>query len=159
MLGQGAWAYGANSVAIGTNAQAHGNGSVALGANSIATEDNTVSVGAPGMERRITNVAPGVNSTDAVNVSQLLGLQGQVNQLTRMAYSGIAMSMALSGNYMPPVHPGKVGTGVGIGTFGGQSALAVTVKGLSKSGRAGWGIGLATNGKTAGASFGVGVEW
>jgi autotransporter adhesin len=45
--------------------------SVALGNNSIADEPNTVSVGSVGSERRITNVAPGVNSTDAVNKGQL----------------------------------------------------------------------------------------
>jgi autotransporter adhesin len=46
-------------------------GSVALGQGSIANLPNTVSVGAPGAERRIANVAAGVNTTDAVNVGQL----------------------------------------------------------------------------------------
>ena len=56
----------------GTNAAAH----VALGQGSIANLPNTVSVGAPGAERRITNVAAGVNPTDAVNVSQLSAALG-----------------------------------------------------------------------------------
>ncbi|TWI03406.1 trimeric autotransporter adhesin [Luteimonas cucumeris] len=37
----------------------------------MADEDNTVSVGAAGAERRITNVAAGTATTNAVNVSQL----------------------------------------------------------------------------------------
>ncbi|MQR02495.1 ESPR-type extended signal peptide-containing protein [Glaciimonas soli] len=48
-----------------------GTKSVAIGANSVATEANTVSVGAVGSERKIVNVATGVNDTDAVNVGQL----------------------------------------------------------------------------------------
>ncbi|MCC5846523.1 MAG: YadA-like family protein [Verrucomicrobia bacterium] len=52
---------------------------MALGANSVADQDDTVSVGAAGAERRITNVAPGVDGTDAVNVNQLQGVQDGVN--------------------------------------------------------------------------------
>lgn len=52
---------------------ASGDNSVAIGAGSVASADNTVSVGTVGGERTITNVAAGVNDTDAVNVSQLKG--------------------------------------------------------------------------------------
>ncbi len=45
--------------------------SVALGTGSVADEENTISVGSSTNQRRITNVAAGVNATDAVNVSQL----------------------------------------------------------------------------------------
>ncbi len=45
--------------------------SVALGAGSVASEANTVSVGSAGNERKITNVAAGVSTTDAVNYGQL----------------------------------------------------------------------------------------
>ncbi len=45
--------------------------SVALGTGSVANEENTISVGSSTNQRRITNVAAGVNATDAVNVSQL----------------------------------------------------------------------------------------
>ena len=38
---------------------------------SVANEENTISVGSSTNQRRITNVAAGVNATDAVNVSQL----------------------------------------------------------------------------------------
>ncbi|EAS1372754.1 trimeric autotransporter adhesin SadA [Salmonella enterica] len=64
-------AQGADSVAIGSGSIAAAENSVALGTNSVADEANTVSVGSSTQQRRITNVAAGVNSTDAVNVAQL----------------------------------------------------------------------------------------
>ncbi|EBH8463563.1 autotransporter adhesin SadA [Salmonella enterica subsp. enterica serovar Minnesota] len=64
-------AQGADSVAIGSGSIAAAENSVALGTNSVADEANTVSVGSSTQQRRITNVAAGVNNTDAVNVAQL----------------------------------------------------------------------------------------
>ncbi|MFM0492346.1 adhesin, partial [Paraburkholderia graminis] len=82
-------ATGTDAVAIGGNAQAATANSVALGSNSVANSatlttagfnpggsavsaataaGGEVSVGASGAERRITNVAAGLNATDAVNV-------------------------------------------------------------------------------------------
>ncbi|MGY6153869.1 YadA-like family protein [Paraburkholderia graminis] len=94
-------AVGTNAVAIGGNAQATTANSVALGSNSVAnsstlatagfnpggsaisaaTAAGEVSVGAAGAERRITNVAAGLNATDAVNVSQLMSEDAKVNQI------------------------------------------------------------------------------
>ena len=64
-------AQGTDSVAIGSGSIAAAENSVALGTNSVADEANTVSVGSSTQQRRITNVAAGVNNTDAVNVAQL----------------------------------------------------------------------------------------
>ncbi|RMH91126.1 hypothetical protein EBB59_08265 [Lysobacter pythonis] len=72
-VGNQSVADGANSTAIGQGARATGSSSIAIGAGSTAVEDNVVSVGGIGAERRITNVAPGVNGTDAVNLNQLKG--------------------------------------------------------------------------------------
>ncbi|WP_219907332.1 YadA-like family protein [Sphingomonas sp. PP-CE-3G-477] len=92
---------GANAtgaVALGTGASATGVNGVALGAGSVAarvpltgyaaiglaapqTSVGEVSVGAPGAERQITNVAAGSADTDAVNVSQLAGVQAQIGTL------------------------------------------------------------------------------
>jgi autotransporter adhesin len=69
--GDDANAQGADSVAIGSGSIASADNSVALGTNSVADEANTVSVGSSTQQRRITNVAAGVNNTDAVNVAQL----------------------------------------------------------------------------------------
>ena len=88
-FGKDAEATGKNSVAIGNKASALAENSIAIGAGSktkvsyentiakyteIQNMDSTygvVSVGGGGITRRITNVAGGVESTDAVNVGQL----------------------------------------------------------------------------------------
>ncbi|MFP3556024.1 YadA-like family protein [Paraburkholderia sp. SIMBA_049] len=95
-------ASGKDSVAIGGAATASTGNSVALGSNSVAnsttlgsagfapggatlsgaTAFGEVSVGAQGKERRITNVAAGYLSTDAVNVSQLMAEDVKVNNLS-----------------------------------------------------------------------------
>lgn len=64
-------AQGKDSVAIGSGSIAAADNSVALSTGSVANEENTISVGSSTNQRRITNVAAGVNATDAVNVSQL----------------------------------------------------------------------------------------
>ncbi|MCW7439914.1 YadA-like family protein [Escherichia coli] len=64
-------AQGKDSVAIGSGSIAAADNSVALGTGSVVNEENTISVGSSTNQRRITNVAAGVNATDAVNVSQL----------------------------------------------------------------------------------------
>ena len=64
-------AQGKDSVAIGSGSIAAADNSVALGTGSVANEENSISVGSSTNQRRITNVAAGVNATDAVNVSQL----------------------------------------------------------------------------------------
>ncbi|EIG3520712.1 YadA-like family protein [Escherichia coli] len=64
-------AQGKDSVAIGSGSIAAADNSIALGTGSVAEEENTISVGSSTNQRRITNVAAGVNATDAVNVSQL----------------------------------------------------------------------------------------
>jgi autotransporter adhesin len=115
---------GANGVALGTNATATGANSVALGSNSIADQPNTVSVGSPNNERRITNVAPGVNPTDAVNMQQLNSLGGTVNNVARKAYAGVAGATALS--MIPDVDQGKtIAVGIATGGYEGYNAVAI----------------------------------
>jgi autotransporter adhesin len=151
-IGDNSLASGNDSLAVGASAQATANRAVALGAFSVADQPNTVSVGTPGAERRITNVAPGVLPTDAVNVSQL-------RDVSRVAYSGVAMSMAMAGAVMPPLEPGEKGVGVGIGTYKGYTALGFQFKALSASGESAWGVGISTTGKEWGLQAGFGVKW
>lgn len=70
------------STAEGAFARAQGTGSVALGAGSEANRANSVSVGnsQTGLTRQITNVAPGTQGTDAVNVNQLDGTAANLHQ-------------------------------------------------------------------------------
>ncbi|MDB5877936.1 MAG: hypothetical protein JWQ41_1350, partial [Variovorax sp.] len=89
-----AQAQGADSVAIGAVAVAKYAGSVALGSGSVtgtaapaglgfvtaaAAPVSEVSVGTAAAQRRITNVAAGSLGTDAVNVSQLSAVTGNIN--------------------------------------------------------------------------------
>ncbi len=105
--------------AIGAEAWAFGGNSVALGAGSVADQPNTVSVGSYGNERRITNVAPGIYSTDAVNMSQLWDTHDKMNRLgaTAMAMTGLA-PMAYN-----PKEPTQYAAA--IGTYSGKQAIAL----------------------------------
>jgi autotransporter adhesin len=117
-VGQSATVLAANGAAFGANAvvQASATNSVAIGQGSVASAPNTVSVGAPGGERRITNVAPGIASSDAATVGQLSslsagfqsqigGLQSQINNNDNRLRDGVALAMAAGG--VPAVPPGR----------------------------------------------------
>ncbi|WP_233879886.1 YadA-like family protein [Paraburkholderia flagellata] len=158
--GGGAIASGANSTAIGDKAQATGNNSVALGANSVADEDNTVSVGSQGNERRITNVANGVNPTDAANVGQLQSglnaLQSNMNSVARNAYGGVAAATALT--MIPDVDQGKtIAVGVGTANFQGYQAVALGASArITQNLKVKLGGGYASGG---GATYGGGMSY
>ncbi len=158
-LGDGARADGDRSVALGASALATGRGAVALGAGSIADRDATVSIGSPGRERRLVNLAPGVAPGDAVNLSQLATLGRSLEDVARRAYTGVAMSMAMSGLYLPSLNPGEVAVGVGVGGFSGYRAIALNLKGLAGNGRLGWGAGVSTTGRLTGFNLGAGWKW
>ncbi|WP_186202317.1 YadA-like family protein [Burkholderia gladioli] len=158
-LGDGARADGDRSVALGASALATGRGAVALGAGSIADRDATVSIGSPGRERRLVNLAPGVAPGDAVNLSQLATLGRSLGDVARRAYTGVAMSMAMSGLYLPSLNPGEVAAGVGVGGFSGYRAIALNLKGLAGNGRLGWGAGVSTTGRLTGFNLGAGWKW
>ncbi|WP_186039794.1 YadA family autotransporter adhesin [Burkholderia gladioli] len=158
-LGDGARADGDRSVALGASALATGRGAVALGAGSIADRDATVSIGSPGRERRLVNLAPGVAPGDAVNLSQLATLGRSLEDVARRAYTGVAMSMAMSGLYLPSLNPGEVAAGVGVGGFSGYRAIALNLKGLAGNGRLGWGAGVSTTGRLTGFNLGAGWKW
>jgi autotransporter adhesin len=159
-VGAGSSASGDNSTALGANAKAPGNNSVALGAGSVADRDNTVSVGSPGHERTISNVAPGIAGTDAVNVNQLnsLGnqLMNQTNDVARKAYTGIAAAMALQAPALAV--PGKTVMRLGAGTYQGQGAAGISFRRTSDSGN--WSVsGGVAGGASGGAAATLGVDW
>jgi hypothetical protein len=134
-FGAGASASGTGSLALGAGSSATAPNSVALGNGSVASLANTVSVGAPGSERRITNVAAGINPTDAVNVSQLNslsaslgsqigGLQSQINNNLTEARRGIAAAVATANPPMPSL-PGRTTWQLRTGFFEGQTGVGV----------------------------------
>ncbi|HUA80697.1 MAG TPA: YadA-like family protein [Dyella sp.] len=172
--GQGAAATGSSSTAIGAGATASADNSVALGAGSVATQANSVSVGSAGNERTITNVASGVNATDAVNVSQLQAsqnwaksyvdqtatqLNNRINTVGRHADAGTAAAMAMS-NIPQAYQPNQSSLGAGIGTFNGQAAVAVGMSTITPGGR--WVLKGSLTGNSqgdVGVGFGASMVW
>jgi autotransporter adhesin len=154
-FGASSSATGTNSVALGFSSTAAGANSVALGSGSIASEDNTVSVGSAGNERRITNVAAGVNPTDAVNMSQLQSVQSSVNHTARTAYAGIAGAVALT--MIPEVDPDKTfAMGVGTGGYQGSQAMAIGFSArITKNVKVKGGASISGSGNT----YGVGLSY
>jgi len=133
-VGESASATGSNSTALGSNSSATGNNSVALGAGSVADRDNTVSVGAPGQERQITNVAAGTQRTDAANWGQVQdavnGVRDWADQKFHQVDKRINRMGAMSAAYGQMAFSAqgletKNRLGVGVGTQGGQSAIAL----------------------------------
>jgi len=139
-VGQSAEATGKNSTAIGQGAKATADNSVALGQGSVADEDNTVSVGRSSsnpnevINRRITNVAPGVKGTDAVNVNQLNEVKRDLRKTDKKLRGGIAGATAVA-NIPQVTVAGSNMVGVGVGNYKGQSAVAVGYSRASDSNR------------------------
>ncbi|WP_143327946.1 YadA family autotransporter adhesin [Caballeronia pedi] len=116
-------ASGDHSTAIGNGAVASGASSVALGDSSVAEENHTVSIGSAGNERRLTNVAPGINGTDAANMNQLNAVQSSVNSVARGAFAGVAAAMSMPN--MTPSQPGKTVVAAGVGNYKGYTAVGL----------------------------------
>ncbi|MBN3759164.1 hypothetical protein G3N95_40085, partial [Paraburkholderia sp. Tr-20389] len=125
-VGDSAYSTASDATALGANAQATTANSVALGSNSVANSTTLttagynpgsgtlsaataaggeVSVGKAGAERRITNVAAGLNGTDAVNVSQLQSEDAKVGSVATSvanALGGGSTYNAATGAITPP---------------------------------------------------------
>ncbi|MBL3962167.1 YadA-like family protein, partial [Burkholderia sp. KCJ3K979] len=163
VIGQDSSARGENSTAIGQGAKARGDNSVAIGAGSVANEDNTVSFGdgSDQGKRRIVNIADGVNASDAATKGQLDravgGLQGQINGVSRNAYSGIAAATALT--MIPGVDPGKtLSFGIGSASYKGYQAVAFGGEArINKNLKMKAGVGLSSGGNTVG--LGASYQW
>lgn len=176
--GGGSVASGDASVALGKNATAAGPNSVAIGAGSVANAPNTVSFGSSGNERRLTNVAPGVDNTDAVNLGQLNGAvasgvsqansytdrriaatNNAINDVARQAYSGIATAMAMSG--MPDIDNNKsMGIGLSVATYYGYQSIAGSLVGrLTENLKVRVGVGGSTGGGGIGGQIGGLYQW
>jgi len=173
-----ATATGSNSTAVGAGSTATADNSVAIGANSVANTANTVSVGSVGNERTITNVAAGTNATDAVNVGQLneaiesaknwskdyvdqrfQTVDRDLNRIGNRANAGIASAMAMAS--LPQAYqPNQSSAAVAVGTFHGESGVAVGVSTITESGRYVFKLNATTNSRgDTGAGVGAGVVW
>lgn len=144
----------------GAPASATGTNSIALGSGSVASEDNTISVGSSTNQRRITEVAPGVNSTDAVDVGQMYGaldktfgkLDTQMNRTGAMSSAMSQMNASASGI------PSDNRIAIGMGTQGGSTAVAFGYQhSLAKD--VNFTVGGAISGSTSTAGVGLGFGW
>ncbi|MCS2611087.1 YadA-like family protein [Halomonas sp. wenzhen-202101] len=124
--------------------------------------------GIDGGGMRITNVAPGIDANDAVNVGQMMELNqrfaneivnvhGRISDVERNANAGTASALAAS--TVPQAWmPGKSMVGVGAGTYEGESAISVGVSRLSDNGR--WVIqGKVTGDSQSNFGAGIGAGW
>ena len=133
-----------DSMAIGESAKAYHKQSVALGYGGATIEDNTISVAykdptlAPIKQtilyRKIVGLADGVNDHDAVNVSQLKGLESSLISKTNAfsmtevkANAGISSAMAMAALPQPT---GKgISLGASVGMYMGQTSYALGISG------------------------------
>ena len=112
---------------------------------------------------RITNVAPGVNGTDAVNVDQLKGVGQHINNrittVGNIANAGVAQAIATAG--LPQAYlPGKNMMAIAGGTYEGEAGYAIGFSTISDNGK--WIIKATGSGNSRGkfgASIGAGYQW
>ncbi|HAX4226773.1 TPA: hemagglutinin [Escherichia coli] len=177
----------AGSVAIGSHARAGraNTGTYALNGQAVAgrtgSDTAVVSFGQPGQERQLQSVAPGVlsaNSTDAVNGSQLHATNRQVagntqaintlgNKFSQLSYRveelnrdirGVGASAAAMSGIPQAYLPGKSLMGLGVGGYGGESAIAIGVSRISDNGKVVMKLNAGQNTR-GNFSVGAGVGW
>jgi autotransporter adhesin len=111
---------------------------------------------------RLSNVAPGIAPTDAVNLGQLGAVQGQlqaeIGSTQRIAYSGVAMATAMS-TLPQAMTPGKSLMSVGVGHYGGYNAIAVGYSARSNDGKWIYKINGGYSGTRFNIGLGVGYEF
>jgi hypothetical protein len=119
------------------------------GQSTVTVNNTGVHMANNGAPARVTGVANGVNGDDAVNMNQL-------NGLSRKAYSGIAQVGAMAA--IPEPKSGQCySVGMGVGTYGGQGAVALGGKAyINDNVSVGAGFGISSGSPSAvaaGASF------
>ncbi|MDQ8019667.1 MAG: ESPR-type extended signal peptide-containing protein [Bordetella sp.] len=114
----------------------------------------------------ITNVAPGVNGTDAVNVNQLNGMAAannarlnalgdKINSVGTKAYAGVASAMAVQAPALSV--PGKTTMRIGYGYYQGESAMGVSFRRTSENNA--WSLTGGASASRGGVAATVGAEW
>ncbi|MFC7399956.1 YadA-like family protein [Chelatococcus sp. GCM10030263] len=101
------------------------------------TNQVTLRGGDPNAPVTISNVAPGVNGTDAVNVNQLNSafgmLNGSIYQAKKEAWRGAAIGIAAA-SLRYDERPGKLSVAAGGGVWHGQGALSMGLGYTSEDG-------------------------
>ena len=134
------------SQALGYGARTIHNKSVALGYGAVSLEENTISVAYKDPDiaianqpekpfyRKIVGLADGVNDHDAVNVSQLKGLENSLiskfnafSMTEVKANAGISSAMAMAA--LPQPTRKGISLGASVGMYMGQTSYALGVSG------------------------------
>jgi autotransporter adhesin len=138
-FGDYATATGTASVAVGQGATSTGSNSVAIGSDSTdGGESNVVSVGSSGNERRVTNVADGINDSDSANMGQLrqataaiqndvLDLRNRIGSLESRLDDLGAVASAFSALVPNARSSGNTQISLGTGYYNGSAAVAAGV--------------------------------
>lgn len=177
------------SVVLGNNAKAEAahTGQYSINKARVAGKSGkttpVISVGHYGNERQIQNVAPGVvseSSTDAVNGSQLYATNQQVSRNTadinqlgnkfnqldsridglNKDIRGVGASAAAMSAIPQAYLPGKSLLGLGVGGYGGESAMALGISTISDNGKVilKMNAGQNTRGNLS-VGAGIGYQW
>jgi trimeric autotransporter adhesin len=156
-LGVSSAASALNSTALGTQAVASGTNSVAIGRGSIATVADTVSFGITGGERRLTNVAAGINPTDGVNMSQLTALDTSVDTRINNAFNTFANFQGTGGISSVAIGDHAVASGprtIGIGQNAAATGTNAVALGSGATAANAVAVGTGANAADNGAAFG-----
>ena len=150
---------------------------VEINASNVTTDSLTINNGPvineSGIDmrnKRVTNVAAGVEAADAVNLSQLEGVRNDLHteiggvrrdlhQVDRSLRAGVAAAMATAA--LPQAYlPGKSMLAMGGGTWKGESGVALGVSKITDNGK--WVFKFSGNASTRGdygGTVGAGYQW
>ncbi|WP_432785508.1 hypothetical protein AAEX37_02323 [Oligella sp. MSHR50489EDL] len=145
----------------------------AVNADTIAINNGGPVINSQGINmsnNRITNLAPGIDGTDAVNVNQLSASHNSlkseidanrydINRNNNRANAGIAAAMATAG--LPQAYlPGKSMVALAGGVWRGETGMAIGVSTVSDNGK--WilkGTATTSGRGGAGGTIGAGYQW
>ncbi|NEN75598.1 hypothetical protein F9B74_04545 [Pelistega sp. NLN82] len=147
----------AANINVSNNIVAGNSISIANGGPSLSTQ------GIDAANKVISNVAPGVRDTDAVNVSQLKGavnnINSQLNKMDKRRKAGHASALATAG-LMQAYREGQSALTAGVGQYQSQSAIAIGFSRIADSGK--YGIKASATANTqgeVGGTLSAGYFW
>jgi len=143
----------------GSSTKMDGNGIKVTPADKTKQPVSLTTNGLDNGNNRITNVAPGVGDTDAVNVSQLKGVANAVAEVGNRVNRSGAQAAALAGLQTiqyDPLEPTQISAGVG--HYKGSSALALGVNHYKNESTL-FHVGASFNGRSSETMANASVTW
>lgn len=146
---------------------ADGSTNTAVTYDTNADGSSSVTLNGGGNAAVIHNVAPGTSATDAATVGQVQQVADwsksytdqQVRNMGRQADGGVASAMAMSSIPQAVVNGGH-SIGAGVGSFRGQSSVAVSMSAMSATGKFAVKLNVsATTHGDAGVGVGASYNW